>query len=270
MINLRHHGIAPKTKFLVRKTGVEIDDRKRRVGEKLVGPVGAHLRTLRPGERRAIAAHARNAALPFDLGVPHEAVRADVEHVIRDGDFAGGVGGVGAVVAEHPNPVGVRDIHKIGGELGETVAAVVKRVASAGLDHHVADALVLVKEHQAVLVGHAVGVAAEVVGAVHDGINPLALAEIGRINAAIANGCAGGTRGDEERENLDPNSEPRRSPNRRNGFGARVCDPQRIATPETFGSALPRTFAKVLRVTDPRSVRNVNARSSTDSASISD
>ena len=41
VINLRHHGVAPETKFLVGKRSVNVDDRKRRVREKFVRPVGA-------------------------------------------------------------------------------------------------------------------------------------------------------------------------------------------------------------------------------------
>jgi hypothetical protein len=69
---------------------------------------------------------------------------------------------------------------------------------------------------------------------------------------------------------LNPNSEVELEHSRRSGRGARVYDPQRIATAEGSGTILTRIRYGALRLTDPRSVRKVSARASTVSASNSE
>ena len=51
---------------------------------------------------------------------------------------------------------------------------------------------------------------------------------------------------------INPKSEVELANDRGSGRGARVCDPQRIATPEGSGKILTPTTAAALRVTDPR------------------
>ena len=77
-------------------------------------------------------------------------------------------------------------VDEIGRQLRKTVAAVEKRCSGAAFDEHVTNPLTFVEEHQTVLVCDAGDVATKFVRGVRDGINPIALAEIVGINAAIA------------------------------------------------------------------------------------
>ena len=69
---------------------------------------------------------------------------------------------------------------------------------------------------------------------------------------------------------LNSNSEVELANDRGSCRGARVCDPQRIATPEGSGKILTHTTADALRVTDPRSAGKASAPVRTKSASISE
>ena len=69
---------------------------------------------------------------------------------------------------------------------------------------------------------------------------------------------------------LNPKSKVELANDRGSGRGARVCDPQRIATPEGSGKILTPPTADALRVTDPRSAGKASAPVRTKSASISE
>ena len=184
MINLRHHGVAPITKFLVGKRGVDADDGERRMGEKFVRPVGAHLRAKLPRLRRAIG-DPRAAGFPLRLGVKNKTVRALVKNIIRHCDFADEVRAVGTVVAKDQNAVRVREADEVAGELAAGGAVAKQFVARGGFDEAVAQPGGFVIRHQAVDVRHARNVAAELVGRVFHRINPHAFAEVRRVNAAV-------------------------------------------------------------------------------------
>jgi len=164
---------------------VKSDNGERRVSEKFIGPMGTHRGALRPGQRRALRADP--AALPFGFGIPDKAVRALIEHVIGNGNFAGGVGRVRAIVAEDEDAIGMSGVDQHTGELREAVTSLEQRRPRARFDDEITNALRFVKEHQAVLVGDAADVAANVVRRIRHRINPIPLAEIPGINAAIAN-----------------------------------------------------------------------------------
>ena len=99
-IDLRHDGIGPVAKFFVRKGVVKADDGKRRVREKLGGPIGADSGTKLPRLQRAVG-DPRIATLPFSLGIPDETIRAPIEDVIGDGDFADDVRPIRPVITKY-------------------------------------------------------------------------------------------------------------------------------------------------------------------------
>jgi len=173
------------TRLRINKATCEIIGFLSPKGEKFVRPIRADDGALRPGEAGALSADFRT--FPLGLGVPYETVSALIEDEISDGDFAGHVGGVRAVVAEDQNAVGVRDVDEVGRELGKTVTPFEEARAGAGFDDHVTNALGFVEQHEAVLVGDAADMIAEFVGGVGDGVDPIAFAEVPGIDATVAN-----------------------------------------------------------------------------------
>src|SRR2546422_326031 len=126
------------------------------------------------------------AGFPLGLGVPNKAIRAAVEHIIRDGDFTGNITSGGAVVTEDFQAIGVSNRAEIGRKLGRGIGAVEQKIARCRLDYNVLNALTLEILHQADVARHTWHVATELVGGLAHNVNPLPLAEVRRVDAAIA------------------------------------------------------------------------------------
>lgn len=107
------------------------------------------------------------------------------KHVIRDSDLPGNVLPVGPVVAKYQQPVSVGGIDQVAGELRCAVTPREQLVAGAGLHNHIARALALQLQHQAVLIGDARNIAPQLVGGAAHVIEPFAFAQVGRIDAAV-------------------------------------------------------------------------------------
>ena len=187
MINLRHDGIAPVAKFFVGKTGVEINNRERGVGEKFVGPVRAHGGAKLPRLGGGVG-DAGAAAFPFRFGIENKSVGTLIKTEIGNRHFTGNVCAEGTVIAEDGHTVGLGGVDEIGGELGIAAGRAGEMfIARAGLDDAITDARRAVVLHEAVQIRDAGDVATEFVGGVLHKINPNAFAEIFGVNAAIAN-----------------------------------------------------------------------------------
>src|SRR5439155_3791575 len=104
----------------------------------------------------------------------------------RDGDFTGNITSGGAVVAEDFQAIGVSNRAEIGRKLGRGIGAVEQKIARCRLDYNVLNALALEILHQADVARHTWHVATELVGGLAHNVNPLPLAEVRRVDAAIA------------------------------------------------------------------------------------